>query len=276
MLANGPRRSKHTPSRVSEIGAWTPSTRWTCSRCWSRHEKPETAQRVRQRIKAVLQYAVALGHRLDNPASEALNAILPRNGGAKRHHRALPYREVAAAVETIRASRAGMAVKLAFEFLILTAARSGEVRLATWTEIDGATWTVPAARMKARRDHRVPLCDRALAVLAEARVLADSSGLIFPGAQEGKPLSDMTISKLMRELGLDAVPHGFRSSFRDWAVECTNAPHAVMEAALARTVPNKTEAAYNRTDLFERRRALMEQWAAYLAGGAGKVVSLHG
>lgn len=130
--------------------------------------------------------------------------------------------------------------------------------------------------MKAKREHRVPLCDRALEILAEARALEDSSGLIFPGTRKGKPLSDMTLTKLMRELGLNAVPHGFRSSFRDWAAECTNAPHAVMEAALAHTVPNKTEAAYSRSDLFDRRRALMEQWAAYLAGGAGKVVPLHG
>lgn len=130
--------------------------------------------------------------------------------------------------------------------------------------------------MKAKREHRVPLCDQALAILDEARALKDSSGLIFPGTREGKPLSDMTLSKLMRELGIDAVPHGFRSSFRDWAAERTTAPHAVMEAALAHAVSNRTEAAYNRTDLFDRRRALMEKWAAYLDGEAGKVVSLHG
>ena len=162
-------------------------------------------------------------------------------------------------------------MKLAFEFLILTAARSGEVRLATWDEIDteAATWTVPASRMKAGLEHRVPLSDRGLAILEEARALADGSGLVFPGTRTGKPLSDMTLSKLMRALGLDGVPHGFRSSFRDWAAECTNAPREVMEAALAHTVRDKVEAAYNRTDLFERRRTLMDQWASYLDGAAG-------
>ena len=176
----------------------------------------------------------------------------------------------------MRNSGAGIAVKLAFEFLILTAARSGEVRLATWDEIDteAATWTVPAARMKAGLEHRVPLCDRAMAILDEARAIADGSRLIFPGTRAGKPLSDMTLSKLMRDLGLDGVPHGFRSSFRDWAAECTNASREVMEAALAHTVRNTVEAAYSRTDLFERRRTLMDQWASYLDGSAGAVVPM--
>ena len=242
---------------------------------WS--EKPETARRVRQRISTVMKWAVAQGYRADNPAGDAIGAALPKhNGNAKRHHRALPHGEVAAAIEVVRGSGAGIAVKLAFEFLVLTTARSGEVRLATWDEIDrdAATWTVPAARMKAGREHRVPLSERALAILDEAQALADGSGLVFPGTRTGKPLSDMTLSKLMRDLGLDAVPHGFCSSFRDWAAECTNAVPAIMEAALAHTVRDKVEAAYNRTDLFERRRALMNQWAAYLDDVAGTVVPL--
>ena len=233
------------------------------------NEKPETARRVRQRISTVMKWAVAQGYRADNPAGDAIGAALPRhNGKSKHHHRALPHGEVAAAIETVRSSRAGIAVKLAFEFLILTAARSGEVRLATWDEIDteAATWTVPGARMKAGLEHRVPLCDRAMAILDEARAIADGSGLIFPGTRTGKPLSDMTLSKLMGDLGLDGVPHGFRSSFRDWASELTNAPRDVMEAALAHTVRDKVEAAYNRTDLFEHRRTLMDQWASYLDG----------
>ena len=245
------------------------------------NEKPETARRVRQRISTVMKWAVAQGYRADNPAGDAIGAALPKhNGKSKRHHRALPHGEVAAAIETVRGSGAGIAVKLAFEFLILTAARSGEVRLATWDEIDkeAATWTVPAARMKAGLEHRVPLCDRAMAILDEARAIADGSRLIFPGTRAGKPLSDMTLSKLMRDLGLDGVPHGFRSSFRDWAAECTNASREVMEAALAHTVRNKVEAAYRRTDLFERRRTLMDQWASYLDGTAGAVVPMvrHG
>ena len=181
---------------------------------------------MRQRISTIMKWAVAQGYRSDNPAGDAIGAALPKhNGKAKRHHRALPHGEVAAAIEAVRGSGAGRSVKLAFEFLVLTAARSGEVRLATWDEIDkeAATWTVPAARMKAGREHRVPLSGRALAILDEARSLDDGSGLVFPGTRVGKPLSDMTLSKLMRDLGLDAVPHGFRSSFRDWSSECTNA-----------------------------------------------------
>ena len=241
------------------------------------NEKPETARRVRQRISTVMKWAVAQGYRADNPAGDAIGAALPKhNGKSKRHHRALPHGEVAAAIETVRGSGAGIAVKLAFEFLILTAARSGEVRLATWDEIDkeAATWTVPAARMKAGLEHRVPLCDRAMAILDEARAIADGSRLIFPGTRAGKPLSDMTLSKLMRDLGLDGVPHGFRLSFRDWAAECTNASRELMEAALAHTVRNTVEAAYSRTDLFERRRTLMDQWASYLDGTAGAVLPM--
>ena len=188
----------------------------------------------------------------------------------------MPHGEVAAAIDAIRGSDSGIAPKLALEFLILTAARSGEVRLATWSEIDleEAVWTVPAERIKARREHRVPLSPRALEILEEARALDDRSGLVFPGTKRGKPLSNMTFAKLMRSLKLGAVPHGFRSSFRDWAAECTNASHAVMEAALAHVVSNKVVAAYARTDLFERRRALMDQWAQYLEGGGGQVVPM--
>ena len=241
---------------------------------WS--DKPETARRVRQRVSTVMKWAVAQGYRVDNPAGDAIGAALPKNVEAQRHHRALPHGEVAAAIASVRASCAGMSVKLCFEFLILTAARSGEARLATWEEIDiGArTWTIPAERMKAGREHRVPLCPRAIEILDEARVLGDDIGLVFPGTRIGKPLSDATMSKLMRSLGMDAVPHGFRSAFRDWCAECTNAPPALPESALAHTVRNKVEAAYNRTDLFERRRKLMDQWADYLACKAGTVVPL--
>ena len=241
------------------------------------NERPETARRVRQRISTVMKWAVAQGYRADNPAGDAIGAALPRHKGkSKQHHRALPHGEVAAAIEAVRGSGAGIAVKLAFEFLILTAARSGEVRLATWDEIDvkAATWTVPAARMKAGLEHRVPLCDRAMSILDEARAIDDGSAFIFPGTRAGKPLSDMTLSKLMRDLGLGGVPHGFRSSFRDWASELTHTPRDVMEAALAHTVRDKVEAAYNRTDLFERRRTLMEQWAAYLKDDDERVVPM--
>ena len=148
----------------------------------------------------------------------------------------------------------------------MTASRPGEARNALWSEIDveSRTWTIPSERMKADREHRVPLSTQTMEILAEARSLDDGSDLVFP-SRSGRPLSDMTHRKLLRTLDIDCVPHGFRSSFRDWAAEKTDAPHAVMEAALAHVVGDSTEAAYFRSDLFERRRTLMDQWAEYLA-----------
>ncbi len=232
---------------------------------WS--QKRETAKRVRQRIGAVMKWAVAEGHREDNPAGDAIGAALPKSAGPQKHQRALPHAEVSEAVHKVRASNAWPATKLAFEYLVLTAARSGEVRGAKWNEIDpeARTWTVPADRIKAAREHRVPLSPRALQVLAEARELVDGSGLVFPSPR-GKTLSDMTLSKLVKELGIQAVPHGFRSSFRDWAAECSDAPREVCELALAHVNSDRVEAAYRRSDLFERRRQLMDDWSAYTAG----------
>lgn len=180
---------------------------------------------------------------------------------------ALPYDEVSGCIDRIKASKgASASSKLAFEFLVLTAARSGEVRKATREEIDvaGAVWKLPAERMKANREHRVPLSGRALEVLAEAAELSEDTDLLFPGTRRGRPLSENTHSKLLRELGFDAMTHGFRSSFRTWASEQTHTPHAVMEAALAHTVRNRVGAAYAPSDLFEKRRELMESWADYL------------
>ena len=167
--------------------------------------------------------------------------------------KALPYSEVAQALLKTRESNAAVTTKLAFEFLVLTACRSGEVRGARWDEIEGAVWTVPANRMKAKKEHRVPLSGRAVDILQEAREFADSSGLIFPSVT-GRPMSDNTLSKLCRDLKIPASPHGFRSSFRVWASEQTNAPRAVCEAALAHVVKDKTEAAYARSTLFDRRK----------------------
>ena len=236
------------------------------------HDKPETARRVRQRIGAVMKWAVAQGYRGDNPAGEAIGQALPRHSDLKWHMKALPHGGVAGAIEAVRGSDASMAAKLAFEFLVLTAARSGEVRLAAWNEfnLDAGEWTVPGERMKAKRPHRVPLSARALDILNEARALSDGTGLVFP-SPAGRALSDSTLSKRLRELGIAAVPHGFRSSFRDWAQERTNAPREIQEAALAHTVKDKVEAAYARSDLFERRRKLMNQWAAYLSASGGTV-----
>ena len=232
------------------------------------NSRSETARRVRQRISAIMKWAIAQGYRNDNPAGEALGAALPRHNGVKAHQRALPHSEVGTALAKVRASGAYAASVLAFEFLVLTACRSGEVRLARWDELDleAAVWTVPALRTKAGREHRVPLSGRALEVLQEARELVDGSGLVFP-SPTGKPLSSGALSKLLRGLGIEAVPHGFRSSFRDWAAECTDTPHAVMETALAHVIKNRAEAAYARSDLFERRRVLMDDWARYVAGG---------
>ena len=218
--------------------------------------KPETAKRVRQRIRSVMDRAVAMEYVDYNPAGDAINAALARQPRAVAHHRALPYGELPAALRAARDSGAGTAAKLAFEMLALTACRSGEVRRMTWDEVNlqEATWTIPGTRMKAGRPHRAPLSPRALAILGEARRLDNGSGLVFPAPLSGGVLSDMTFILLIRRLGLDFVPHGLRSSFRDWAAEKTNARHDVVEAALAHTVGNATEAAYFRSDLFELRR----------------------
>ena len=233
------------------------------------HTKNETMRRVRQRIGAVMKWAVAQGYRGDNPAGDAISAALPKNGSVRRHQRALPFGEVGAALAKVRTSGAHGLTALAFEFLVLTACRSGEVRLATWDEVDleSATWTVPANRMKAKRGHRVPLSARALQILEEARAFEDGSGLVFPSPR-ARAISDNTISKLLRELAIEAVPHGFRSSFRDWAAECSDAPREVCELALAHVNSDRVEAAYRRTDLFERRRVLMEEWAGFVGGSA--------
>lgn len=230
--------------------------------------KAETAKRVKQRIGMVLKWSIARGHRTDNPAEAVQQALAKQDRSKRRHMKALAYKEVSGALATITASKASMATKLAFGLLIHSACRSGEVRGARWGEVDleRRVWTVPAERMKARKEHRVPLSDAAAAVLESARALRrDSCDLVFPGAT-GKQLSDMTLSKLMKELGIAAIPNGFRSSFRDWAGETTQHPHAVIESALAHVIQNKAEAAYARSDLLERRRTLMSDWSAFLEG----------
>ena len=247
---------------------------------WTR--KHATAQQVRQRIGTVMKWAIAQGYRNDNPAAEAVTAALPKRPVPTEHRRALPHAEVAGAVAAVRSSTAWTGVKLAFEFLVLTAARSAEVRLATWEEIDQGSlvWAIPASRMKTAREHRVPLCSRAVEVLQQARRLrvdlaaAAPRGIVFP-SRRGKVLRDQSLSGLMPTLGIAAVPHGFRSSFRDWAAEETDHPREVIEAALAHVVRNKVEAAYARSDLFDRRRRLMDDWAAYLDRQRTKVVSIH-
>lgn len=231
------------------------------------NEKPETARRVKQRLSTVFKWAMANGWRTDNPA-ETITKALPKHDRSKTEHRkALPYDQVGGAIAKIRNSDAGITTKLAFEFLVLTATRSSETREAVWSEFDleKGVWTIPAARMKAKKPHRVPLSPRCLAILAEAKTLKrDTDDLVFPGTKDTKPLSDMTLSKLMKDLKIAAVPHGFRSSFRDWAGETTAHPREVIEFALAHVIKDKAEAAYARSDLFDKRRTLMTDWARYL------------
>ena len=245
--------------------------------------KPETGRRVRQRIRTVLKWAQAQGYVEHNAAGEAIDGALPRMKRFQSHFRALPYAEIPEALETVEASQASMASKLCLRLLILTAARSGEARGARWSEIDldARLWTVPASRMKSGVVHRVPLSEAALEVLTEAARLRDDSDLLFPSPMKrGAPLSDMTLTKLLRDCGLAdrATAHGFRSCFRDWASENTSAPHAVMERALAHVVADAVEAAYSRSDLLEKRRALLEQWGAFVTRppGGAQVVHLHG
>ncbi len=225
-----------------------------------------TAGRVRQLIGAVMKWAVAQGLRADNPAGDAISAALPRTNPVQRHQRALPHAEVRAALTRVRGCDASRGIRLALEFLVLTATRSGEVRNARWEEIDRdtAVWTIPAERMKNGREHRVPLSDRALNVLDEAGELAGPAGWVFPSPR-GLVIPQKYLSELLRALRVDAVPHGFRSSFRDWAAECTDAPREVCELALAHVNGDRVEAAYRRSDLFEKRRVLMADWAAYIA-----------
>ena len=233
--------------------------------------RPETARRIRQRARTIFKWVMAHGYRADNPAGEVIDGALPAQPAVKQHFRALPYQEVGAALATVDTSGASPSAKLCFRFLVLTAARSGEARGATWAEIDltAATWTINASRMKGARTHKVPLSGAALEVLAEARAIADDSGLIFPSnLRPGRELSDMTLTKILRDRGLAkrATVHGFRSSFRDWALEQTDTPWAVAEAALAHNLGGPVEQAYARSDLFERRRLLMDAWSAYVVG----------
>ena len=229
------------------------------------NSKRVTAQRVRQRIGAVMKWAVAQGYREDNPAGDAISAALPRNGTRVQHQRALPHQRVGAALDQVRSSGANATTKLALEMLVLTACRSGEVRRARWAEFDleNAIWTIPEDRTKSGRDHRVPLSSEALKVLDQAKEVGDGNGLVFPGLR-GRRLGDATLSKLFHRLGIGCVPHGMRSSFRDWCSE-TGVAREVAEASLAHVVKNKVEAAYARSDLLDQRREVMEAWSRYLA-----------
>ena len=234
--------------------------------------KPSMARKLRQRLRAVFAYAMAHHEEIVyNPAGEVINAALPPIPSVKAHFRALPYEDVSEALRIVDASRASMVARACLKFLVLTAVRSGEARSATWDEIDidAATWTIPGERMKAGREHRVPLSCQALDILHQVRILDDNSSLIFPSPMKPeRSLSDMTLTKLLRDNGLSkaATVHGFRTGFKTWCMERTNVSWAVGESALAHSVGNSTKQAYARSDLFEKRRFLMQQWADYLLG----------
>ena len=240
------------------------------------HRKHETARRVRQRIGRVMDWAVAQALRPDNPAGPALAAALPRSEARSEHFRTVGYEGAGAAVRAVRATGAWWAAKAAFELLTLTAARSGEVRGMRWSEVDPdtATWTIPAVRMKANREHVVPLAPRAIELLREAATYRDSSGLVFP-SKTGRQMSDSTLSKLLRENGIDGTPHGMRSAFRDWSAEKTNFPREVCEESLAHVNPNRVEAAYRRSNLLDKRAELMAAWSRYLGTESATVVALR-
>lgn len=195
---------------------------------------------------------------------------LPKQRAKVRHHAALPYDELPPFMAELRA-RESMG-RLALEAAILTAARSGEVRLATWAELDleAAIWTVPAGRMKAGREHVVPLSPPAMALFERMKAhRRGDSDLVFPGTKRGKPLSDMTLTKALRDMGSGVTAHGFRSTFRDWVAEQTTWPAELAEAALAHVVSDKTVAAYQRGSMLEKRRELMAAWADYCEGASG-------
>jgi len=215
----------------------------------------------------------------DNPV-DGLKRVLPKQPTEKKHHAALPYKEFPQFIRALHESGAGLSVRLGFEFLILSAARTSEVLKARWSEIDleAGTWTIPAERMKnRRREHRVPLSERCVEILGEARAISNGGRFVFSGRSAERPLGNMCFNRALKRMGrTDATPHGFRSTFRDWAAERTNVPSAVCEAALAHSLRDRTEAAYNRTDLFEKRRDLMDRWAAFATQSGGKVIHMTG
>lgn len=243
-----------------------PAVREVLANIWL--AKPETARRIRQRIGAILDWSCAKGFRATEIPMRSLSMTLPRQPKKKGHFAAMPYSDVPAFLATVRERRPSMG-RFALEALILTAARSGEIRGARWSEVDlkAAVWTVPPERMKAGVKHVVPLSDAALAVFAHvASFRIPCTDLVFYGQKPKQPLSDMTLLKVMHDMAAGATVHGFRSSFRDWVAEETNYPGEVAEAALAHTIPNKVEAAYRRTNFLAKRRAMMADWATFCGG----------
>ena len=218
-------------------------------------------------MATVLDWAKVAGFRAGENPVHGVTKGLPKQARKDDHHAALAYGDVPAFVAGLCQTDVSEVVRLAFEFLILTASRTNEVLGMKWAEVDeaGRTWAVPADRMKAKRVHRVPLSSRCMEILDRAKQLGGKSTFIFPGRSGDKPLSNMVFLMALRRMNLQATAHGFRSSFRDWAAEQTNFPREVCEMALAHVVENRVEAAYRRSDLFEKRRELMDSWANYVA-----------
>ena len=244
-------------------------------------KRPSTGRKLRQRLNAIFAWAVAHEFCTTNPAGPSISAALPKaSAGKTEHHTAVPHGDLAGTLAALdNAERGSKTAKLAIRFVALTAVRSGEALGATWAEIDleRATWTIPAERMKAATDHRVPLSDAALAVLTQARKLGKGE-LVFPAMTTGDVMDGARLREALTLTGLNdrMTVHGLRSTFRDWAAEVADADHAVMELSLAHAVGSQVERAYARSDLFDRRRALMQSWSDYLSGTeGGNVVALH-
>ena len=233
-------------------------------------DKPESARKVRVCLSQTFKWSVAQNLRSDDPTDERINKGLPKRAETKPHRALLPD-DVPDAVAKIRRSKASVSVKLCFEFLVLTACRSGEVRGAKWEEIDleKSLWTIPESRMKAGKEHQVPLSGAAVNVLREARNISERTELVFPSTKEDRSLSDATIGKLLRENEIPCVPHGFRQSFRNWCEE-QGYDSNLAEMALAHSVGNKTTRAYLTTTAIERRRTLMADWARHVNQGEHK------
>jgi integrase len=253
----------------------TPDILRALSEIWLK--KPETARRVRQRIGTVFDWAKATGFRTGENPIDGVSKGLPKQVDRDNHFAAIPYSEIPEFMTLLHKSPAAEGTKLALELLILTATRTNEVLGANWTEmdLDGGIWVIAKTRMKAGREHRVPLSKRAVVILRQAKNLAGAGKLVFPGRSPDKLMSNMVFLMLVRRLEFDFTVHGFRSAFRDWASERTNFSREVCEMALAHTIKNKAEAAYSRSDLLDKRRELMETWAKYVSATPADIVTLR-
>ena len=232
--------------------------------------KKDTANRLRQQMAAVFDHAIAKKWCEGNPAGLHIIRILPaRQKGRDRHMRSMPYQDLPGALNDVSMSAADPLCKLAIQFQALTAGRVVEVRKADWSEfdLDSGVWTIPEHRMKSRKEHRVPLSDRMLEILEHAKIPEQDRDWVFPSLTTSRPYSDGTFSKLFRELGIPSVPHGMRSCFKSWAMEQPDYDRDMSEIALSHSVGNEVEQAYARSDMFEKRRYLMQQWTDFLVTG---------